>query len=147
MILQSNYSDIDVKQNPWFNGQQLGVVKARKESEKLEPHYKRLSDYVGDLWMAITDHAPPDFSKDKKGLNEAAGLWSKARAGELGMAISGISNEGVKKRVIQNLYEAAGSISYVTGLNKEEMEQEKAMGMEPSSRKTNFNASVYVKVF
>ena len=145
--IQSNYSDIDVKQNPWFNGQQLGVVKARKESEKLEPHYKRLSDYVGDLWMAITDHAPPDFSKDKKGLNEAAGLWSKARAGELGMTISGISNEVVKKRVIQNLYEAAGSISYVTGLNKEEMEQEKAMGMEPSSRKTNFNASVYVKVF
>lgn len=145
--IQSNYKDIDLKQNPWFNGQQLGVVKARKEAKKLEPHYQRLSEYVGDLWSAITDHAPPDFSKDRKGLNEAAGLWSKARAGELGLAISGISNETVKRRVIQNLYEAAGSISYVTGLSKDEIEMEKSMGMEPSPRRTNFNASVYVKVF
>ena len=28
--IQSNYSDIDIKTTPWFNGQQLGVVKARK---------------------------------------------------------------------------------------------------------------------
>ena len=63
------------------------------------------------------------------------------------MAIAAIPNEKVKQRVIQNLYEAAASISYVTGLNKEEMELEKEVGMDPSSRKTNFNASVYVKVF
>ena len=52
-----------------------------------------------------------------------------------------------KKRVIQNLYEAAASISYVTGLNMEERQLEMEVGMDPSPRKTNFNASVYVKVF
>ena len=35
----------------------------------------------------------------------------------------------------------------LTGLNKEEMELEKEVSMDPSPRKTNFNASVYVKVF
>ena len=145
--IQSGYEDIDVKQNPWFNGQQLGVVKARKEGAKLDPHYQRLSQYVGDLWMAINGDVV-NFQSDRKGgLHEAAGLWSKARAGELGLSIEGISNQQVKKRVIQNLYEAAASISYVTGLNKDEMELEREVGMDPSPRKTNFNASVYVKVF
>jgi hypothetical protein len=145
--IQSKYDDIDIKTTPWFNGQQLGVVKARKEGSKLEPHYLRLSEYVGDIWEAISGDVP-NFQADRKGgLNEAAGLWSKARAGELGLAISGISNERIKKRVIQNLYEAAASISYVTGLNKEEQELEREVGIDPSQRKTNFNASVYVKVF
>jgi hypothetical protein len=45
------------------------------------------------------------------------------------------------------LYEAAAAISYVTGLNKEEMELEKTVGIDASPRKTEFNASVYVKVF
>jgi hypothetical protein len=145
--IQSNYSDIDIKTTPWFNGQQLGVVKARKEGSKLEPHYLRLSQYVGDIWNAINGDVP-NFQSDRKGgLNEAAGLWSKARAGELGLSIDAISNEAIKKRVIQNLYEAAASVSYVTGLNKEEMELEKEVGIDPSPRKTNFNASVYVKVF
>ena len=31
--------------------------------------------------------------------------------------------------------------------SKEEMELEKEVSMDPSPRKTNFNASVYVKVF
>ena len=45
------------------------------------------------------------------------------------------------------IFEAAGSISYVTGLNSEEQELEMEVGMDPTPRKTNFNASVYVKVF
>jgi hypothetical protein len=32
-------------------------------------------------------------------------------------------------------------------LNKEEQELEREVGIDPSQRKTNFNASVYVKVF
>lgn len=65
----------------------------------------------------------------------------------MGLSIHAISNEQIKKRVIQNLFEAAASISYVTGLNKDEMELEKEVSMDPSPRKTNFNASVYVKVY
>jgi hypothetical protein len=145
--IQGNYDDIDIKTTPWFNGQQLGVTKARTQASMLQPHYLRLSAYVGDIWEAINGDIA-NFQSDRKGgLNESAGLWSKARAGELGLAIHAISNEQVKKRVIQNLYEAAASISYVTGLNKEEQQFEKQIGIDPSIRKTNFNASVYVKVY
>jgi len=140
--IERNYSDIDIKTNPWFNGRQLGVTKARKEISKIEPHYDRLAEYVGEIWKEITN---VNFDSGK--MKEPDALWSKARAGELGMTIHAITNENVKKRVIQNLFEAAASISYVTGLNKEEMELEEQVSMDASPRRTNFNASVYVKVF
>ena len=94
--IQQNYGDIDIKDSPWFNGKQLGVTKARHSERELEPHYVRLSQYVGDLWEEIVGSVP-DFQRDTKGqLNKASGLWSKARAGEFGVAISSISNETVK---------------------------------------------------
>ena len=140
--IERNYSDIDIKTSPWFNGRQLGVTKARKEVSKIEPHYDRLAEYVGEIWKEINN-----INFDSGKMKEPDALWSKARAGELGMTIHAISNESVKKRVIQNLFEAAASISYVTGLNKEEMALEQQVSMDASPRKTNFNASVYVKVF
>lgn len=140
--IERNYGDIDIKTSPWFNGRQLGVTKARKEVSKIEPHYDRLAEYVGEIWKEINN-----MNFDSGKMKEPDALWSKARAGELGMTIHAISNESVKKRVIQNLFEAAASISYVTGLNKEEMALEQQVSMDASPRKTNFNASVYVKVF
>ena len=97
------------------------------------------------MWKEINGTLP-DFASDKT-INTPGGMWSKARAGELGLAIHAISSKQSQKRVIQNLYEAAAAISYVTGLNREEMEMEKTLGMDASPRKTEFNASVYVKVF
>jgi len=140
--IQRKYDDIDIKTNPWFNGKQLGVVKARKEVSKITPHYDRIAEYVGEIWKEINAN---NFDSGK--MKEPDAIWSKARAGELGLSIHAIPNEQIKKRVIQNLFEAAASISYVTGLNKDEMELEKEVGMDPSPRKTNFNASVYVKVY
>ena len=142
--IQSDYSDIDIKTTPWFNGRQLGVTKARNEKSKITPHMDRIAEYVGEMWKEINGTV---FDPSERSMKDEAAIWSKARAGELGVCIAAISNERVKQRVIQNLYEAAASISYVTGLNKEEMELEKEVGMDPSPRKTNFNASVYVKVF
>jgi len=143
--IQNDFQDIDLKTSPWFNGRQLGVTKARKEEAKIEPHFDRLSEYVGAMWKEINGTLP-DFASDKT-INTPGGMWSKARAGELGLAIHAISSKQSQKRVIQNLYEAAAAISYVTGLNREEMEMEKTLGMDASPRKTEFNASVYVKVF
>lgn len=142
--IQSNYSDIDVKTSPWFNGRQLGVTKARNEKSKITPHMDRIAEYVGEMWKEINGTV---FDPSERSMKDESAIWSKARAGELGVAISAIPNERVKQRVIQNLYEAAASISYVTGLNKEEMVLEKGVGIDASPRKTNFNASVYVKVF
>ena len=140
--IQRKYKDLDIKTEPWFNGKQFGVVKARHSERELEPHYLKLADYVRDIWEAIDDSAP-DFQRDTKGqLDKAYGLWSKARAGELGVAVGSISNERTKQRVIQNLYEAAASVSYVTGLTAAEQEL-----MEPSTRKVAFNAGVYAKVY
>ena len=140
--IQKEYSDIDINTSPWFNGRQLGVTKARNEVSKIEPHYDRISEYVGEMWKEINGNI---FDSGK--MKESDAIWSKARAGELGISIHSITNEVVKKRVIQNLFEAAASISYVTGLNKEEQEIEKTLGLDPSTRKTNFNACVYVKVY
>jgi len=132
----------DLTTDPWFNGKHLGVVKARHSARELEPHYLKLAEYVGDLWNEIQGSVP-NFQRDTKGgLHEASGLWSKARAGELGVSISSIPNEKVKQRVIQNLYEAAASVSYVTGLTAAEQEM-----MEPSSRQVSFHAGVYAKVY
>ena len=140
--IQKNYSDIDINTNPFFNGKQLGVVKARSSQQMLEPYYARLGQYVSDIFEAINGDVP-DFQNDTKGgLNRAEGLWSKSRAGEFGLSIAGITNNAVKRRVIQNLYEAAASISYVTGLTQ--MEQTM---MEASTRNVEFNACVYVKCF
>jgi hypothetical protein len=143
--IQNEFKDIDLKTSPWFNGRQLGVTKARKEEAKIEPYFDRLSEYVGAMWKEINGTLP-DFASDRT-INTPGGMWSKARAGELGLAIHAIPNKQVQQRVIQNLYEAAAAISYVTGLNKEEMELEKTVGIDASPRKTEFNASVYVKVF
>lgn len=142
--IQSKYSDIDIKTNPWFNGRQLGVTKARNQKNLITPHMDRIAEYVGEMWKEINGTV---FDPSERSMRDESAIWSKARAGELGVSISAIPNDRVKQRVIQNLYEAAASISYVTGLNKEEMALEKGVGMEPSARKTNFNASVYVKVF
>ena len=101
--IQKNYSDIDIKTNPFFNGKQLGVVKARSSKQMLEPYYARLGQYVSDIFEAINGDVP-DFQNDSKGgLNKADGLWSKSRAGEFGLSIAGITNNAIKRRVIQNL--------------------------------------------
>ena len=142
--IQSKYDDIDIKTTPWFNGRQLGVTKARNQRNLITPHMDRIAEYVGEMWKEINGTV---FDPAERSMKDESAIWSKARAGELGVAIAAISNEQVKKRVIQNLYEAAASISYVTGLNKEEMALEQSVGMDASPRRTNFNASVYVKVF
>ena len=97
-----------------------------------------------EMWNEINGTV---FDSSESSMNNASAIWSKARAGELGVSISAIPSEQIKKRVIQNLFEAAASISYVTGLNMEERQLEMEVGMDPTPRKTNFNASVYVKVF
>jgi hypothetical protein len=142
--IQTNYKDIDVKTSPWFNGKQLGVTKARKQTDLIEPHMDRIAEYVGEMWKEITG---TNFDPSERSMNDPSALWSKARAGEMGMSIAAIPNDRVRKRVIQNLYQAAASISYVTGLTREERELEENMSVPFGTRTVSFNASVYVKVF
>ena len=142
--IQRKYSDIDIKTTPWFNGRQLDVVKARRQEHLIQPHMERIAEYVGEMWKEING---TNFDPSESSMNSASAIWSKARAGEMGMSIAAIPNDRVRKRVIQNLYQAAASISYVTGLNKEERELEENMSSPIGTRQVQFNASVYVKVF
>lgn len=142
--IQKDYKDIDVGTSPWFNGRQLGVTKARKDTAKIEPHMDRIAEYVGEMWKEITG---TNFDPSERSMNDPSAIWSKARAGELGVAIAAIPNDRVRKRVIQNLYQTAASISYVTGLTREERELEENMSVPFGTRTVSFNASVYVKVF
>jgi len=142
--IQSKYDDIDIGTNPWFNGRQLNVTKARTQTNLIEPHMERIAEYVGEMWKEING---TNFDSGERSMNDPSAIWSKARAGELGVAIAAIPNERVRKRVIQNLYQTAASISYVTGLNKDERELEEGVGSPIGTRNVNFNASVYVKVY
>lgn len=142
--IQSNYDDIDVRTNPWFNGRQLDVTKARTQTNLIEPHMDRIAEYVGEMWREING---TNFDPGERSMNDPSAIWSKARAGELGVAIAAIPSERVKRRVIQNLYQTAASISYVTGLTKEERELEEGVGSPVGTRQVQFNASVYVKVY
>lgn len=72
--IQIKYDDIDIKTNPWFNGKQLGVVKARKEVSKITPHYDRIAEYVGEIWKEINAN---NFDSGK--MKEPDAIWSKAR--------------------------------------------------------------------
>ncbi len=141
--IQKKYEDIDIDTTPWFNSQQLiGGAKARRSERELEPHTARLGDYVEEIWNTI-GKAPVGFRSKFTG----AGLWSKARAGEVGVAVGGISNAAAQKRVIQNLYELAAAISSTTGLTKEEMGADLLGKAMPGTMKTTFRASAYAKVY
>ena len=148
--IQRRYSDIGINQDPWFNSRQLHNVwpedakdkKPRRAMMELEPYYVRMAEYVEEIWKEISGSAP-DFRRDTKAqLHETWGLWSKARAGELGVAVGSIGNERTKQKVIENLYQAAASISYAVGMTAGEEEL-----MEPSTRQVVFNSGVYVKVY
>ena len=136
--IQAKYSDIGVKKSPWFNSQ-------LKES-LTEQQYSRAVEYVGEIWKFITGDNAPDLSSYQS-TKSTSGIASKAMAGEFGISIGGIKNEKVKIRLITLLYEACASISFGSGLNKDEIELLKASGGAGFSRRSKFNSSVHAKVY
>ena len=136
--IQKNYSDIGVKQSPWFNA-------SLKES-LTDAQYDRCVEYVGEIWKYITGDNAPDL-RQYQSTRTPSGIASKALAGEFGISIAGIKNERVKARLITLLYEACASISFGSGLNRDELEMLKASGGAGAARRSKFNSSVHVKVF
>jgi hypothetical protein len=134
--IQENYSDINIKTSPWFNGAQ----------KMDDAQYARLQGYVSEIWQEITGDNAPDFSKTKD-LKTTPNLMDKARAAELGLAVGGISSDRIKARLITFLYEACASVAFGSGLTKEEQEILAASGEVAPARKTQFQGSVHVKVY
>jgi len=115
-----------------------------------------MTEYVRDIWESlskITDVGDtPDLPSVK--VNDAKSMWSKARAVEMAFAVGGITNKTIQKRVVENLYNVAGSIQRASGLNAQDMNLAAALGEQFSSsgpissgRRIQFSAGPYIKVY
>ena len=104
--------------------------------------------YLGDIWETITGDLMPQFFTDRFG-RDPKGIQLKINSGEIGIAIGQIPNETVKRRVIQNLYNAASSIGVFKGLNKEERDIIGAAGLNQTTNalRADFVGGIHVKIF
>ena len=127
------------------------------------------SEYVHALWEEIARTTPnakaaPMLAKIKdkygrfggsnseKGLNNVKDLWYKARAGEVGLAVGGVTSGVNRRRLIQNLYDVAGSVAYRTGLTKAEKIVARQTGDMSgfkinTTRKVKFKSGPFIKVY
>ncbi len=160
----SQEKSFGIKASEWYNLKQLGGGKPRRNdnisNDNRELH-NLFSSYLTEIWEAINragnaNGPAPDFAgrfgtSDGDGLTNSKAYWSKARAGEVGLAIGGISQERFRKRTVQNLYEAAASIAFGSGLNQQEKQEAIALGdtsrWMKSTNRVSFEAGPYVKVY
>ena len=160
----SQEKSFGIKASEWYNLKQLGGGKPRRNdnisNDNRELH-SLFSGYLTEIWEAINrsgnaNGPAPDFdgrfgTSDGDGLTNSKAYWSKARAGEVGLAVGGITQERFKRRTIQNLYEAAASIAFGSGLNEKEKQEAIALGdtsrWMKSTNRIPFEAGPYVKVY
>ena len=113
-----------------------------------DEQYDTMVAYMNEIWTEVTGDNIPDMRKDKAIGNNVTLLKDKLMSSELSLAISGISNEKVKRRVVQNLYNACASIGFGSGLNKEERELMEQSGMGQSNKlRAQFTGGIHVKVY
>ena len=161
VFLDSNEKQQDfLPKAGWYKLNQLGGGKPRKnarvDDENRELH-DLFAEYISELWEEIGGNRPMEANlKDRFGsggkLSTSKDFWSKSRAGELGVAIGSISNERIKRRLVQNLYDVAASIAYGQGLTKTEQILARNAGditrfSRSTSRNIKFRAGPYVKVY
>jgi len=144
----------------WYKLKQLGGGKPRKnprvDNNNQELH-DLFSEYLSEVWSQINRGSAPMAAnlKDRFGtgrdLSTSKEFWSKSRAGEVGLAIKGTS-QSLQRRLIQNLYDVAASISYGQGLTLTERIQAMAVGditrfSRSQKRQVKFVSGPYVKVY
>jgi len=113
-----------------------------------DEQYDQMTMYMNDIWTQVTGDNMPDMRKDKAIGNDVKLLKDKLMSSELSLAISGIKNEKVQRRVVQNLYNACASIGFGSGLNKEERELMEQSGVGQSNKlRAQFTGGIHVKVF
>lgn len=113
-----------------------------------DSQYDLMAMYMNDIWQQVTGDVMPDMRRDKAVGNNISNLKDKLMSSELSLAISGIKNEKVKRRVVQNLYNACASIGFGSGLNREERELMEQSGLGQSNKlKAQFTGGLHVKVY
>lgn len=113
-----------------------------------DEQYDQMTMYMNNIWTQVTGDNMPDMRKDKAIGNDVKLLKDKLMSSELSLAISGIKNEKVQRRVVQNLYNACASIGFGSGLNKEERELMEQSGVGQSNKlQAQFTGGIHVKVY
>ena len=113
-----------------------------------DSQYDLVCAYMQDIWKEVTGDVMPDMTKDKSIGKDINLLKDKMMSSELSLAIGGIKNDKVKRRVIQNLYNACASVGFGSGLNKEERELMSQSGVGQSNKfKAQFTGGLHVKVY
>lgn len=113
-----------------------------------DTQYDLVSAYMDDIWREVTGDNMPDMRRDKSVGKDINLLKDKMMSSELSLAIGGIKNEKVKRRVIQNLYNACASVGFGSGLNREERELMSQSGIGQSNKfKAQFTGGLHVKVY
>lgn len=113
-----------------------------------DEQYDQMTMYMNDIWTQVTGDNMPDMRKDKAIGNDVKLLKDKLMSSELSLAISGIKNEKVQRRVVQNLYNACASIGFGSGLNREERELMEQSGVGQSNKlRAQFTGGIHVKVY
>jgi hypothetical protein len=99
--------------------------------------------YLDDIWQLINN----DFA-DLSYLSGSDKIKDKIIAGEIGVSINSINNQSIKRRVIQNLYNACASVGIMSGLSPEERMIQKQTGLGSGNKiKADFIGGVHVKVY
>jgi len=99
--------------------------------------------YLDDIWQSINN----DFA-DLSYLGGGDAIKDKIIAGEIGISINSINNQSIKRRIIQNLYNACASVGIMSGLSPEEKMIQKQTGLGSGNKiKADFIGGVHVKVY
>ena len=136
-ILKEKYDDSCLKLNTStssFTSHYLKIDKDNLNIAKL---------YLDDIWKSINN----DFA-DLSYLGGSDSIKDKIIAGEIGVSINDINNQNIKRRVIQNLYNACASVGIMSGLSPEERMIQNQTGLGSGNAiKADFIGSIHVKVY
>ncbi len=112
--------------------------------------------YLREIWVDINnglDNNPSESEVPaswitKFGNNDGA-IKKKIVSGEIGVSIKDIPDQRIRTRVIQNLYNAAGSIGVMRGLNQEEESIMAASGFAGTTNRLTetFMGGIHAKVY
>ena len=136
-ILKEKYDDSSLKLNTStssFTSHDLKIDKDNLNIAKL---------YLDDIWKSINN----DFA-DLSYLGGSDSIKDKIIAGEIGVSINDINNQNIKRRVIQNIYNACASVGIMSGLSPEERMIQNQTGLGSGNAiKADFIGSIHVKVY
>lgn len=136
---KAEYKELNLKSDNYFISQ---TIKFNDEQ------YDLMTMYMNDIWNQVTGDNMPNMRLDKSIGDNVTLLKDKLMSTELSLSISGIKNENVRRRVVQNLYNACASIGFGSGLNREERELMEQSGIGQSNKfKTQFTGGLHVKVY